>query len=142
METNAEPITKILKEKADQMWSELSQPYLLSLAGPELKSRGIDYLAALGGERLKAFVRRTAPQSGYRLVEHPTQKAKVGIVPSGIDFQFSEAEEGAEPARPRVPGNNAQVLVAFLRALRNLPGDDLDKVIIPTRVLVRILGQK
>jgi hypothetical protein len=140
MSGTEDTIIEFLKNKADAAWSN-QRPYLLSFAGPAMVEAQIDYQTILNGERLKAFVERTAGKDRYQVVKHPHQRAKVGIVPSGIQFEFEDAahEEVASAHRP-VHGESAQeaALLSFLCALSALPAEDLDGVVIPTRVLVRL----
>jgi hypothetical protein len=144
MSGTEDTIIEFLKNKAEAAWSD-QRPYLLSFAGPAMVEAQIDYQTILNGERLKAFVERTAGEGCYRVVKHPHQRAKVGIVPSGIQFEFEDAvhEETASDPRP-VHGESVQgaALLSFLCALSALPAEDLDGVVIPTRVLVRLAKKR
>ncbi|WP_158824216.1 hypothetical protein [Granulicella sp. S156] len=144
MSGTEDTIIEFLKDKANAAWKD-QKPYLLSFAGPSMVEAQIDYQAILNGERLKAFVERTAGEGRYHVVKHPHQRAKVGIVPSGIQFEFEDAvhEEVASAPRP-VHGESVQgaALLSFLGALSALPAKDLDGVVIPTRVLVRLAKKR
>lgn len=131
-------IIKFLEEKAKDTWKE-KRPYYLSSAGPDMDTASIDYRSILGEERLKAFVERTAGTSAYQIVKHPHQKAKVGVVPTGVDFQFKDADQ--ETVSPQVPRHileRRETLLRFLDVLSELPAEDLDRVVIPTRTLVKL----
>lgn len=144
MQKPEEQIIAILKAKADMKWSESKEPFLLSQAVPALKERQVDYRAILGEEKLKTFVTRTGPEGGYRLVSHPIQKPKIGIVPLNEHFEFEEheADEGAEKLQKRRTDlrqteSNPR---AFIKALSRLSDDELDQIAIPTRIFVKLLG--
>lgn len=137
-------IIHFLTAKAKAAWEE-EQPYLLSFAGPDLTDAQIDYRSILDGERLKAFVERTSGEGRYQLVKHPHQKAKVGLVPHGTEFQFDDVEQ-EESSVSRDTSRSTQpqgsTLLEFLNALSKLPSDDLDGVVIPTRVLVKLARKR
>ena len=144
MGATEDTIVDFLTAKTKAAWEE-EQPYLLSFAGPDLTEAQIDYRSILDGERLKAFVERTSGEDRYQLVKHPHQKAKVGLVPHGAEFQFDEVDQeealvSQDTLRSMQPKGSA--LLEFLNALSKLPPDDLDGVIIPTRVLVKLARRR
>lgn len=143
--SDAAKIIEFLKARAEEASGD-DDVYLLSDAGPDMVADGIDYRAILAGERLKAFVERTAPDGGYRLVQHPRQRAKLGVVPVGKDFEFKDepvAEVGTEVVpREVVRSAKGAALFDFLHALSKLPPDEIDGVVIPTRVLVKLALRK
>ena len=141
MDHTKDDIQRVLSEKAKERWETEKRPYLLSDVGLDMKIRGIDYRAILGEERVKGFVQRTQEAAGYRLVAHPSQKAKIGIVPAGVDFSFAEASEadGEQARKPVEPSRREGPVIAFLRAVSRLPDEDQDAVIIPVRVLTKLL---
>lgn len=138
-----EQIIEFLSGKA--VAAEEKPPYLLSFAGSDFSDAGIDYRAALQGEKLKAFVERTQGDGRYRVVKHPRQKAKVGLVPFGSDFEF--ADDGGEDATRERPAralasDHGSALLAFLDALSGLPPQALDGFTIPARVLVELTRRR
>lgn len=148
MENSEAGLIEFLKEKARSSWDDAEQPYLLSMVSPDLKAEDIDYRSILGEERLKTFVKRTEGNNNYNMVEHPSQKAKVGVVPAGVQFTFVDNDEYQKtPIEDIRPQKNSitereRIVIDFLRILSKLPDKDLDGVIIPTRVLAKILGRR
>ncbi len=143
MSATEDTIINFLTAKANAAWED-KQPYLLSFAGPDLTDAQIDYRSVLDGERLKAFVERTSGEGGYQLVKHPHQKAKVGLVPHGAEFQFDDLDQ-EEPVSwdsSRSTQPHGSTLLDFLNALSKLPPEDLDGVVIPTRVLVKLARKR
>lgn len=132
-------IQAFLREMADAEWNQSKEPYLLSMAAPKLKDRGIIYREVLGQEKLKAFAKRTGSASGYRVVEHPLQKAKVGIVPEGAQFEFPPIPTKSSNPKGAPAFNRERIVIEFLRALSNLSDEELKTVSIPTRVLAKLL---
>lgn len=137
-------IIAFLKTQADSNWQSSQEPFLLSQAAPGMKASGLDYQAILGDERLKAFVKRTEEQGGYRLVSHPVQKPKIGIVPAGETFEFSADDlgDGGEriPYRRPEASQSDYSSRAIVRALSRLSDEELDQIVIPTRIFVKLLG--
>lgn len=144
MDLTEDGLQAFLREHAGEHWTADQKPFLLSLVATKLREQGQDYKNVLGEERLKSFVKRTEEAGGYRLVEHPTQKAKLGIVPSDVEFQFDETLESERPDRAARHGihQRDRVLIDFLRALGRLPDELLDNVHIPTKVLVKLLTRR
>lgn len=135
-----------LKQKTQERWDADEQPYLISLIASDLITIGEDYRTILGEERLKPFVKRVEEAGAFRVVEHPSQLAKVGLVPADKEFEFGVEEGLAENTQLRESTNRSntreQAVVGFLKALSRLPDSALDEVVIPTKVLVRLLSKK
>lgn len=133
-----------LRKKAEEHWNDRQLPYFLSLVSPDFKKLGTDYKVILRDETLKTFVKRTSAHAGYRLVEHPRQRAKLGVVPNNIDFKFeNEIDKPTENATRTefAPAlDEKEALLNFLGVISKLPKDDLDKIVIPTSILVKLLG--
>ena len=146
MDHTEEDIQRELVKKARERWdtNEAKQPYFLSDVGIDMKILGIDYRAILGEEGLKKFVRRTQHTAGYQLVEHPLQKAKVGIIPAGAKYSFPNAAhaEHDHERRSPAPASAERAVIDFLRALSHLSDEDQDAVVIPVRVLTRLFGKR
>lgn len=130
-------IIEFLKGKAEAAGEE---PYLLSFAGPDMTDAEIDYRAMLEGEKLKAFIERTQGEGRYRVVKHPTQRAKIGIVKHGSEFEFDAADmdEPKEHFEKVSERRNGSALLGFVDALSKLPPQSLEGFVIPARVLVEL----
>ena len=136
MEKTEAALGAFLKEKAAENWKN-EAPYLLSSLAPDLRLESVSYREVIGAdETLKQFVQRTGETYGYKIVQHPSQKPKVGIVPADADFEFEDT--GQKPLQERRSGPPDGVLYNFLRALGKLPASEIDKIVIPTSVLVKL----
>ena len=97
-----EELISFLSERSREEWEKNSFPYLLARVGPDLRDRGEDYRLIIGEDRtLKQFV---AASDQLKLVQHPRQKAKIGIIPAQEEFEFPA--EGLEH-NVSPPGKNA-----------------------------------
>ena len=88
---NQDELKSILKDIAEKHWATNQNPILLSNVAPILakKAGTVDFRTLLDGKSLKAFIKDTGEDNGYRLVEHPMQVAKVGLVPLDARFEFA-----------------------------------------------------
>lgn len=141
--TDATRMIAFLKERTDEAWAN-GGPYFLSNAGPDLTAADITYRDILNGEKMKDFIVRTAGEGGYQLIQHPVQRAKLGLVPAGETFTFEDRSEetGFAPQNVEVDGRRGAQLLAFLDSLSRLTREDQDEVVIPTRVLVKLARKK
>ncbi|MDK2761938.1 MAG: hypothetical protein KYX64_11345 [Sphingopyxis sp.] len=142
---NEEGLIEFLRQRAQERWDTDEKPYPLSLVSTELARQGVDYRTILSDERLKSFVKRIPESSGFKVVEHPLQRAKIGLIPSDQVFSFEDEQDdpsSAVASKTRAPTDREQVVISFLRALARLPDSTLDEVVIPTKVLVRLLTKK
>ncbi len=136
---------EFLRKSVEETWEATEEPYLLSFVADDLKKQGQDYKSALqDGERLKGFVKRVAQtEDVFTIVQHPSQLAKVGLVPHDKTYVFpiearDEGKTGVSPSKSR----NEAILVSFFHLLKDLPADILDDVHIPTRAIVELLRKK
>lgn len=133
---NQNKLMTALKDISDKYWAEQKTPVLLSALPRMLESDVPDYRTVLGPRTLKAFITETREAAGYKLVEHHTQRARVGIAPATVDYEYPPGS----PAPETIPSKSNQgVTLAFFRALATLPDAELDKVVIPASVLVKLL---
>ncbi|MCL4632822.1 MULTISPECIES: hypothetical protein [Burkholderia] len=134
-----EDLSKALRAIAEENWRARSQPVLLSVL-PKMLSERLreDYKPVLGSRSLKNFIKGSSTAEGYRLVEHPSQRAKLGIVPASVDFEFSDeasiAEALADVSKQDVDG--------FVKVLASLTPDELRRVSLPASLVVRLMSTK
>lgn len=147
VEPSENGLMAFLKMRVAEHWNDDSTPYLLSNLPSDLKPEGVDYREVLGEEKLKAFAKRTEGAETYRLVEHPTQKAKIGLVPSDSQFEFvvdetvKEESEVNSVQRPK-KGEGSRAVLDFLHALNKLTDEDLNEIIIPTKIWVKLIARR
>lgn len=150
LEHDPQSIQVFLHDKVLRTWEQRREPYLLSFVATDLKDIGVDYQSVLLGEKLKAFVARTQGKTTYRVVQHPTQRAKVGLIPFDAHFDFqsepkdsletagSQADTAHDPDERSRP-SRADTIVGFLRLLGQLPANELHSINIPVSALARLL---
>jgi hypothetical protein len=127
-----------LQAVAKNFWDEYQRPMLLSQLPKVLEGHlQADYKPLIGTASLKSFIKETEAVGAYRLVEHPTQRAKVGIVPNVSDFEFT-----AEMELPSTDRLSRQDIEGFTRVLHSLTADELRRVSLPASLVVRLLETK
>jgi hypothetical protein len=119
MDNEENLITTKIKEISEEYWHDHCSPVLLSALPLILERAGRNYRAALGSRTLKGFIKETADEAGYKLVEHPSQQARVGVVPADADYHFPPEPNHITKAIPAK--SNKEATLAFFHALATLP---------------------
>jgi hypothetical protein len=75
-----------------------------------------------------------------KVIAHPTVKAKVGLIPANVDYDFSsEAPADQVPSRPRPSGKQGQALMKFVESLAAMPEAASAELSVPAKVLIALL---
>lgn len=122
----------------DSHFKEDGQPILLSKLQPIVinKMSKEKYEKLLNGRTLKQFLQATSSnESGYRVVIHPNQAAKIGVVPFDSEFSYDENHSHTEKSAPQKSSDRVQ---ALLKILSSLSDQDLEKIDIPVTVFVKL----
>lgn len=128
-----------LRKRAQETWDERGIPYYLSLVATDLKRMGVDYRTFTGPLRLVQWVSREAIP-GTKLIAHPTIKAKVGLIPADVDYDFlSEPTVDQASCRQRPSGQRGQELVKFVESLAAMPEVASAELMVPAKVLIALL---
>lgn len=135
----SDDLAEALRAVAEENWRTLRQPMLLSGLPRKLEERlKADYKQLLGSENLKGFIQSTGSANGYRLVEHPTQRAKLGLVPASVDFKFTDDSENAV----LLEDVSARDIEGFVRVLCSLTPNELSRVLLPAHLVVKLISSK
>lgn len=145
VEPTADSILAFAAARAEEAWAAGQQPYLLARLSPDLAKEGINYKGVLGEQRLKDFL-RSAPNL-VRVVTHPTQKAKIGLVPPGQAYEFPNAPEQAQPKPPISTASSEKsngskrrwIVSSFLQLVSELDDAEAAQVQIPTHILTKLM---
>ena len=136
-----EGLKAALKAIADKHWSTTQKAMLLSDVAPALANAAgeADYKTLLEGKSLKAFIKETGESNGYRLVEHPTQSARIALAPldSGFEFTTATVDKAVKKSAPIRKAENKAI--ALLEILATLPEAELAQIFIPVSALVKLL---
>lgn len=135
-----------VKAIVDTYWQENGRPILLSYLTKPLKEKlGDDsYFEITKGKTLKEIIKETGHPYGYWLLEHPTQKAKLGVMPIGKDYNFETngTDKPKSSSKHDKPSSDQETVLKFLKLLQKLPAQEQEKVIIPASVISLLLNDK
>lgn len=141
MEATREGLLRFVSEMAAQRWADGNKPFFFSEISPLLKARNVNYRDIIGAEvTLKRFLRENAG-NGFRVVQHPTKSAHVAAVPITASFEFAAPKE-APDTRKCAYASRRKTTLEFLRVLSELESSDIEKVVIPVGVLLKLLADK
>ena len=150
MTFSANELNTFLVRRTNEVWSETQAPYFLARVQPELMVDGKSYRDVTGDSPLSIYAERIP---GVRLVRHPHQKAKIGLVPENTTFEFSEALELRSWSDSELPRSSEtlavrsrrrkseHVVMDFLQLLARLDCDDLEGFSIPAKVIAKLLRE-
>jgi hypothetical protein len=142
-----ERLVQIISDEAKQTWDSHNTAYLLSLLTPKLKQMGLDYKDVTGPDTLSKWA-TSVSQDKFNVVRDKNAKARIGVVPRGVSFDFSnqELDNNTESLsvriRPKVDRYRKPVVVRFLEELSKLSNEELETVIIPVPVIVKLMNDK
>ena len=145
VEPTPEGIANYIRKRTHEVWEQQSSALFLSNISPELLLRGVNYKEVLPkGTTLKQFV---STLDDLRIVAHPLQKAKVGVVPKESPFTFKIEPTVGPSASSETPKKsrqlNQRVIVSqFLAALSRLSEEEIKQVTIPVHILARLMEDK
>lgn len=148
MDSTPNAIIEFAAKRVQEHWDAHQQPYLLSLLGPELLKEGVDYKAILGQQKLGDFIRGTPHR--IRVVTHPTQRAKIGLIPTNQAFEYAAVVQHTAPEAPAAPTSSHSgkrsrrwyIVSNFLQLVSELDDEDRVKVDIPTPILTKLMKDR
>lgn len=132
-----ESILDALRKIVEDYWRDNEKPLLFSMLPSFLEREIPGFKNEIEGGSLKKFVMEEP--HGYILVDHPTQKAKIGLIPSGENYIFQDEIPGNKtPKNKDNVRKNENKAITLLRMLSDLPKEDIDKINIPLSVIVKL----
>jgi hypothetical protein len=148
MDKTPEAIIAFARARAEAAWERDQQPYLLAFLSPDLTKEDVDYKEVLGGQRLKDFL--SAATAHIKLVFHPHQKSKIGIIPADKDYIFPVAAPDPAPVvEPKALSEERggrslrrYIVSQFLQLVADLDDEDAAQVQIPTHILAKLLREQ
>ncbi len=140
--TDVASLKQFLQRRTKETWDERQGPYYLSFVATDLKTLGIDYRALIGPVLKLSQWAATNEIPDTMLVVHPTQKARIGFVPSDSGFAFEVADAAAEREQTTPKGPRSRALVQFVQSLMNLPDESLESFQVPAKTLVALLRHR
>ena len=139
--TDLESFKTFLRDRAKETWNDRHSPYYLSYVATDLKKQGLDYRELVGPLKLSQWAASNdVPET--ILVSHPTQRARIGFVPSDSGFEFDASEATSETeSRPKGANVRTRSLVQFVQGLADLPEDAIMDLRVPAKTLIALLNR-
>ncbi len=123
-----------LTKKVNEFWSKKKEPLLLSNFSTFWKRDEYEHI--LEEKTLKQFL-QSLDDVEFKIVEHPNQKAKVGIIPLREHYEFTISNSNKDSIHEQ--HNKEKGLIMFLNSLKNLSDKDLESINIPVSIMVKLL---
>lgn len=137
-----ERLKAFIRDRTKATWSERSLPYFISFVATDLKSAGIDYRSVLGTKKLRDWV-VSSDFPDTKVLVHPRITAKVGFVPSDVDYEFVDDDSQGQIDRPGpVQALRSSALHRFVESLSRLPEESISDFSIPAKTLIALLKKK
>ena len=133
----------LIKKKVQEKWARNKTPYLLSSVGSDFKGTST-LKEALNGKRLKEWASSNKEKLNVELSVHPTQMEKIGLIPSNEKYEYPVEQMSLGVVKEGGVTSNKkrkQVTLNFILMLGELGPEEADKVIIPTSLLSKLLGE-
>jgi len=147
---DTESLLKFVEARVEQNWESNKYPLLLSVIGSELSVLKSGYIDLFAPMKFREFL-STNSADRFEIVQHPRQKAKVGLIPCSKEFAFPIERETSESGDSkdhrsnrsdgkRMPGK--YIVQNFLDLLSRLEPEDISKVNIPIDVIAKLMKSK
>lgn len=147
MEVSEQAIRELVARKAGEWWRSKRTPYLVSSIGIDLKQSGLEYRQLAAPSINLAKYLSSIAHGEFKVVSHPSLRARVGVIPGSEHYNFPEEEPAtakgeviAQGERVRRTTPRKYVVLNFLEALSDLPQEELDKISLPISVLAKLLS--
>ena len=129
-------ITDAIKEAVEEYWETNKKPFMLSNIPPILKDVNDNYKDVLGQSSLKQFIETNT--TDVKVVRHPKQKARIGLIPNSESFTYPEKEADFVAKEKIKIKNNENSATTLLDILSTLTEEELKNVSIPTSIFVKL----
>lgn len=127
----------LIKNKVNEKWEKNREPYLLSSVGTDFKETST-LKEALGGKRLKEWVISNKDRLNVEISTHPTQMEKIGLIPLNESYEYAPEKKPVK----KTENHKKQTTIDFILMLGELTPEEADKVVIPTSILSKLLGEQ
>jgi hypothetical protein len=131
-------VGQALRELADSHWHNRKAPILLSSLPSAMRDKFPEAheLKKVFGGSVKSFIKKSGEEFGYQLIEHPTQKAKLGLAPLAVKYDFASADAEVELPHELSASDG----LALIQILKKMSFEDQRGFSIPGSVIVKMFG--
>uniref|UniRef100_UPI003F49308E hypothetical protein n=1 Tax=Acinetobacter soli TaxID=487316 RepID=UPI003F49308E len=123
-----------LKESVSENWKKTGEPFLLSSIGSTFTKEEIKQNT--GGLSITNWIRNNLDSLDLKIVSHPTQKAKIGLIPKNEKYSY----ETNEISVIRTNLTDRELTLSFIELLqKKCTPKELEEINLPLKVLVKLL---
>mgnify|MGYP003618210779 FL=1 len=123
-----------LKESVSENWKKTGEPFLLSSIGSKFSKEEIKQNT--GGLSITNWIRNNLDSLDLKIVSHPTQKEKIGLIPKNEKFSY----ETNEISVIRTNLTDRELTLSFIELLqKKCTPKELEEINLPLKVLVKLL---
>lgn len=142
MSSEKEDLICKIQKITKAFWDTHNQPLLLSDLPRKLIEEGIDNYKEIAEGNMKKFVSSSMSSDNYKLIVHPHQKAKIGIIPATESYSYDVSFEPRDKKTNYRDCNiSEKSAILFLRSLSKLSDEEIDSIVIPTKVLAKLFSK-
>lgn len=123
-----------LKESVSENWKKTGEPFLLSSIGSKFSKEQIKQNT--GGLSITNWIRNNLDSLDLKIVSHPTQKEKIGLIPKDEKFSYEKNEISVI----RTNLTDRELTLSFIELLqKKCTPKELEEINLPLKVLVKLL---
>ena len=123
-----------LRESVSENWQKTGEPFLLSSIGSTFTKEEIKQNT--GGLSITNWIRNNLDSLDLKIVSHPTQKEKIGLIPKNEKFSY----ETDEISVTRTNLTDRELTLSFIELLqKKCTPKELEEINLPLKVLVKLL---
>jgi hypothetical protein len=120
-----------LKESVSENWKKTGEPFLLSSIGSKFTKEEIK--KNTGGLSITNWIRNNLDSLDLKIVSHPTQKEKIGLIPKNEKYSYETNEI-------RTNLTDRELTLSFIELLqKKCTPKELEEINLPLKVLVKLL---
>lgn len=130
-----------LEEKVHEHWNLSRDPFLLSFIGKDYKKDAIKEQTE--GLSIISWINKNSELLSVKIVSHPSQKAKIGLIPKNENFSYQGEEFEIDTLSIN---NNKEIMsdrdltLSFIALLqRKCTSKELEQIHIPINILLKLL---
>ena len=132
----------LVARRTKETWGQ-RRPYYISFIGTDAAKEAVDYRSIIAPLKLRQWA-LTVQIDEVKVVAHPMHKAQVGFVPADEEFTFGDegvnsTTQSTPITKPSSVNETRRSTLQFMKALSMLSDEELDKINIPVRTIVRLL---
>ena len=123
-----------LKESVSDTWEKTGEPFLLSSIGSKFSKEQIKQNT--GGLSITNWIRNNLDSLDLKIVSHPTQKEKIGLIPKHKNYSYGTDEISITNSNL----TDRELTLSFIELLqKKCTPKELEEINLPLKVLVKLL---